>query len=70
MMTTDPTVLVDDFTLIIAIGLANKTLKEEKVEKYQEDLINVIGVSENEFFNHLKILRDKYLKLFNERHAN
>ncbi len=69
-MTTDPTVLVDDFTLIIAIGLANKTLKEEKVEKYQEDLINVIGVSENEFFNHLKILRDKYLKLFNERHAN
>lgn len=69
-MTTDPTVLVDDFTLILAIGIANKTLKEEKVEKYQADLINVIGVSENEFFNHLKILRDKYLKLFNERHAN
>lgn len=69
-MTTDPTVLVDDFTLILAIGIANKTLKEEKVEKYQTDLINVIGVSENEFFNHLKILRDKYLKLFNERHAN
>lgn len=69
-MTTDPTVLVDDFTLILAIGIANKTLKEEKVEKYQADLINVIGVSENEFFNHLKILRDKYLKLFNERNAN